>query len=83
MNKYDLQNEWKEIIHVDYIECHRIGWLGVWDSLKAIITNNKRPIVKCPVTIAFYMKPVDNDNPTTSGFYSGFRMEIKYHEQTN
>lgn len=74
MNK---QTKWQKIIETRHINVHRVGWLGVWDALKAAITGDSRLIVSVPITLSLYIMPSENSN-----YIAGTKLEVEY-EQTN
>ena len=48
--------QWKRIIETTYAECHRTGWLGAWDAIKAAITGDERLVVVKPLTVSAWVR---------------------------
>lgn len=49
-------NEWQRIYETKYVECHRAGWIGVFDALKSAITGNHRLVVVKPLSFGIWIK---------------------------
>ena len=54
-NEYD----WKHVAFTYTVPQVRIGWIGVWDALKAAWTGENRPQATSAYTVEFWVKPND------------------------
>ena len=65
-------SDWTKLSETVYANCHRSGWMGVYDALKAVITGNNRLITTRPVTFSVYV------SYKNGAFYlSGTQLETK------
>ena len=65
-------SDWNKLSETVYADCHRTGWSGVYDALKAVITGNRRLVVTKPVTFSVY---VNYKNGAV--YLSGTQLETK------
>lgn len=63
-------SNWTKLSETVYADCHRTGWTGVYDALKAVITGNSRLVVTKPITFSVY---VNYENGAT--YLSGAQLE--------
>ena len=70
------ENDWQQITKHFMVNCHRGGWLGVYDALKSAITKRDRFIVAKPAALGLYMKK------TKDGcYYSDIKFELLYEDK--
>ena len=51
---------WKNVIETKLINCHRSGFMGVYDALISWITREPRLVVQRPITLSLWINTVDN-----------------------
>ena len=48
--------EWKNYSITQTVEVHRMGWIGLWDHFKSLVTGQERYSISKPITISFWSK---------------------------
>lgn len=55
-------NGWKQVHTTELVDCYRNGWLGIWDSIVALVNRRKRKTVAQKLTLSVWVQaPVGHE----------------------